>query len=308
MTSIQLDFEIVAEGLKFPEGPVAMEDGSVLVVEIAGGVITRVKPDGTKQTVATPGGGPNGGAIGPDGRLYICNNGGFSWLVEDGCYVPRATADDYECGRIEVIDIDTGKVERLYDTVNGHKLKGPNDLVIDDKGGIWFSDHGKVRDRDRDNGGLYYARCDGSLIREAGYPINSPNGVGLSPDGKTVYCAVTFERHLLAFDIVGEGEVAEEPLFPGRVVASTPGRQFLDSLAVTASGKVCVGSLMDNAGIVSLDPQTGEAVNYLFPDLLPTNICFGGADMRDAWITLSHSGKLIKTRWPEAGLKLAFSA
>jgi gluconolactonase len=308
MATVQLEFEIVAEGLRFPEGPVALGDGSVLVVEMAGGVITRIRPDGGRQVVATPGGGPNGAAIGPDGKLYLCNNGGFSWLVQDGCYVPRATAADYDGGRIEVVDIATGKVERLYDTVDGHSLRGPNDLVIDAAGGIWFSDHGKVRDRDRDNGGLYYARADGSFIREAAYPINSPNGVGLSPDGRTVYCAVTFERHLLAFDIVGEGEVREEPLFPGRIAASTPGRQFLDSLAVTASGKVCVGCLMEEAGIVSLDPQTGEAVNYLFPDLLPTNICFGGPDMRDAWITLSHSGKLLKTRWPEPGLKLAFNA
>jgi gluconolactonase len=77
--------EIVAEGLQFPEGPVWMQDGSVIVVEIAAGRITRVLPDGRTETIAAPGGGPNGAAIGPDGALYVCNNGGFEWIGKTGC-------------------------------------------------------------------------------------------------------------------------------------------------------------------------------------------------------------------------------
>ena len=69
----------IATDLKFPEGPVAMADGSVVLVEIAAGALTRVMPDGTKKIVATPGGGPNGLAMGPDGKCYVCNNGGFKW-------------------------------------------------------------------------------------------------------------------------------------------------------------------------------------------------------------------------------------
>ena len=80
--------DIIASGLRFPEGPVAMEDGSVILVEIEAGCITRVKPDGTKQTVAEPGGGPNGLAMGPDGKLYCCNNGGFDWVRGDGMLAP----------------------------------------------------------------------------------------------------------------------------------------------------------------------------------------------------------------------------
>ena len=59
----------------FPEGPVFMPDGSVIVVEIAGQRLTRVAPDGTKTTIAEMGGGPNGAAMGPDGKIYVCNNG-----------------------------------------------------------------------------------------------------------------------------------------------------------------------------------------------------------------------------------------
>ncbi len=77
-----LDFNVIATGLEFPEGPVAMLDGSVLVVEIKRGIITRVLPDGSTETVATPGGGPNGLAMGPAGRCFVCNNGGFQWHVD----------------------------------------------------------------------------------------------------------------------------------------------------------------------------------------------------------------------------------
>ena len=72
----------ITDGLFFPEGPIAMPDGTVLVVEIARGTLTRVFPDGRKEIVAETGGGPTGAAIGPDGKCYVCNNGGFKWKVE----------------------------------------------------------------------------------------------------------------------------------------------------------------------------------------------------------------------------------
>ncbi len=66
----------VTDGLMFPEGPVAMADGSVILVEIRRGTLTRVLPNGEQEIVAELGGGPGGAAIGPDGAMYICNNGG----------------------------------------------------------------------------------------------------------------------------------------------------------------------------------------------------------------------------------------
>jgi gluconolactonase len=136
------------------------------------------------------------------------------------------------------------------------------------------------------------------------------NGVGLSPDGRTVYTALTSERLLLAFDIVGMGEVAPSALaaMPGRVVASFDGRVLLDSLAVDADGNVCVATLVDRPGIASVDPASGAKSWRDFPDLLTTNIAFGGADMMDAWVCLSTTGRLVKTRWDRPGLRLAHYA
>ena len=297
---------IVAECLAFPEGPVWFEDGSVVVVEIQAGRITRVLPDGRKEVIATPGGGPNGLALGPDGALYCCNNGGFEWGEMQGMLIPGNAPEDYSGGRIERIDLATGKVERLYEAVDGHPLSGPNDIVFDGEGGFWFTDLGKHRARSTDAGGLYYGRADGSGVVCAVHGPNM-NGVGLSPDGNTVYAACTQARLLLAFDITGPGTVAPSPLpaLPGRVVTSFPGYTLLDSLVVEADGRIAVATLVERPGICSVDPATGRQEDFAFPDLLTTNIAFGGTDMMDAWVCLSTTGKLARCRWPRPGLRLA---
>lgn len=305
-----MDFEIVAEGLEFPEGPVVMDDGSVIVCEIAAGRLTRILPDGAKQVIATPGGGPNGAAIGPDGALWVCNNGGFNWSRAGGLLIPGHQAHDYETGRIERIDLSTGKVERVYSQVEGFNLSGPNDLMFDASGGFWFSDHAKIRDRESDHGGLFYAKADGTMVRAAVYPLDHPNGVGLSPDGRTVHVALTMQRLILSFDIIGEGEVAPSPLgaIPGRVAAHFPGRVLLDSLAMFADGDIAQATLVDRPGIATVNPTTGDVAYRDFPDLLTTNIAFGGPDMMDAWVCLSTTGRLARCRFEKPGMKLAFNA
>jgi len=190
-----MEFEVIASGLGFPEGPVVMEDGSIILVEIRKGCITRLW-NGRTEVIATPGGGPNGLAIGPDGALYCCNNGGFEYHDVGGLMVPGNCPPDYSGGRIERVDLSSGKVERLYEAVDGHPLRGPNDLVFDRSGGFYFTDLGKGFARNRDHGGIYYARPDGSLIRQVDYHHISPNGCGLSPDGKTLYFADTMTARL----------------------------------------------------------------------------------------------------------------
>ena len=65
----------ICEGLDFPEGPIAMADGTVILVEIRRQTLSRVHPDGRIDVIAQLGGGPNGAAVGPDGMIYVCNNG-----------------------------------------------------------------------------------------------------------------------------------------------------------------------------------------------------------------------------------------
>lgn len=305
MTDTQ-DIEIVATGLKFPEGPIALPDGSVILVEIARGTLSRVTPDGRIEVIAETGGGPNGAAIGPDGACYVCNNGGFVWHESGGRLFPGNQPDDYSGGRIERIDLATGEVTRLYEACDGNRLCGPNDLVFDAHGGFWFTDHGKLRERDRDRTGVYYATADGASIREVIFPLESPNGIGLSPDGSRLYVAETPTGRCWEFAISAPGEIDPghgERHGGGRMLAAAPGYLMYDSLAVDGAGRVCVATLIQG-GITVIDPTADTAELRPMPDVLTTNICFGGDDLRDAWITLSTTGQLARVRWDQPGLRL----
>jgi len=303
-----MDIELITEGLEFPEGPIAMADGSVILTEIKGRRLTRVSPDGRKETLVETGGGPNGAAIGPDGAIWITNNGGsFEWLDNMGLTIPGPTPASHAGGSIQRFDLATGKLDTVYEACEGRRLVGPNDLVFDRQGGLWFTDHGCGTPEGRKFGGIYYAKTDGSHISRQRDHLISPNGIGLSPDEAVVYAADTQIGRLWAFDVAGPGELAPGPGFaPGRVICNLPGYQLLDSLAVEAGGKVCVATII-NGGITAFDPD-GSTEHFPVPDLVCTNICFGGADMRDAWITASSTGKLYKARWPRPGLKLNFNA
>ncbi len=301
-------FREIASGLRFPEGPIAMPDGSVILVEIERQTLTRVQPDGRQEIIAKTGGGPNGAAMGPDGKCYICNNGGFTWGTDDGLLHPTGQAEDYAGGRIERVDLETGAVEVLYSECNGHPLSGPNDIVFDGQGNFWFTDLGKVRERELNHGAIYYARCDGSLIIEAMHPLAKPNGIGLSPDDKRLYAAETDAGRLVAWDIVGEGQLSRKawPAIEwGDVVISPEGNIRFDSLALEANGNICVATLM-TGGITVAAPEGGVVEVIPLPDVMTTNICFGGPGLQTAYITLAATGRLIAMDWPRPGLPLHF--
>ena len=305
-----MELNVVAEGLGFPEGPIALKDGSVLVVDIHGGNLLRVAGDGQVTTVAHLSGGPNGAAIGPDGRVYICNNGGFAWadLGANGGLMPHGMADDYAGGSIQRVDLATGKVETLYTRCGDRRLRGPNDIVFDDHGGFWFTDFGKTSDDRTDIGYIYYARADGSRIDMALTGLNGPNGIGLSPDQKTLYWAETPTAHLWAAAIAAPGKLAPRPApwLPGRLLLSMPTYCLFDSLAVEQDGRVVVGTLID--GGLTVVEADGRFEHVAFPEIGVTNACFGGPDMRDLWATASNTGRLYKLRWPRPGLPTAYNA
>ena len=248
----------IATGLKFPEGPVAMADGSLLIVEIAAGKIMRIKPDGKKQTIANTGGGPNGLAIGPDGALYVCNNGGsFEFHKRAGLLIPGHAPTSHTGGRIERVDLSTGKIEMLYEQCDSARLIAPNDLVFDSTGGFWFTDHGKTTSEGHMHGALYYARADGSKITRVLRELISPNGVGLSPDGKTVYYAETYPGRLWCLPLDRPGERGKvEGFTPGVFVGGYPGLAYFDSLGVQADGGVCVATPV-GGGCISTFPAAG---------------------------------------------------
>lgn len=306
-----LEFDVLGSGLGFTEGPVIDHDGSVLVVDIDGGRVLRLARGAAPQVVAVPGAGPNGMAPETAATVLIANNGGFLWTDVNGVRIPidhpthTNEPPEFAGGWIERVDLTTGDVTVLHRECDGRLLRGPNDLVIDEAGGVWFTDHGKGRRASVDRGGLYYVPPDGSTVVEKAFPLLGPNGVGLAPDGRRVYVAETHTGRLWGWDLAAPGEIrpARGSLavrHGGVCVAATP--YSFDSLAVEADGRVAIGAIGD--GIVVVSPDGDEIDVHPIAGDTTTNIAFGGADMRRAVITLSRSGRVVETTWPRAGLPL----
>lgn len=294
----------LATGLHFPEGPVVLPDGDLLVVEIVSGWITRVKPTGTLERLIRVGGGPNGLAVGPDGRGYVCNNGGMpaSAAAELG-FTLGETPSSRITPCIQAVDFAAGTVETLYEACDGWALQAPNDLVFDAHGGFYFTDFGARGRRTRTRGRVLYAQADGSAINEVIGPIDEPNGIGLSPDGATLYVAQTESARLWAFKLNGPGvaRTGHGPGLGGRLLFVCPDLRWFDSLAVEAGGNICVGTLLQGA-ITVVSPDGGLVEQIPLDDPMPTNLCFGGDDGRTAYVTCSSSGTIREIAWPRPGL------
>ncbi|MEM7340273.1 MAG: SMP-30/gluconolactonase/LRE family protein [Actinomycetota bacterium] len=303
----------IADGLQFPEGPVALADGSVVLVEIRRGTLSRVAPDGAVTVVALLGGGPNGAALGPDGAVYVCNNGGFTWRSVQGMTLPGHQAEDYSGGSIQRVDLETGSFETLYTEVDGWPLAGPNDLVFDRHGGFYFTDLGKGRLREMDRGAIYYAQADGSAATVVARPLNTPNGVGLSPDEDRLYYAETMTGRVRYWDLAGPGEVASAGSqlsssagTPSHLLGVVPGDGRVDSLAVDSEGNVCVATLGTGAITAFAPDGSLRAILPVPGDPMVTNICFGGPELRTAYITASGFGSLRAHEWHCPGHPLNF--
>ncbi|MEU9359010.1 SMP-30/gluconolactonase/LRE family protein [Streptomyces sp. NPDC048301] len=300
-----------ATGLKFPEGPVALPDGDVLVVEIHRGTLTRIRPDGTTTVVAEVGGGPNSAALGPDGRVYITNNGGMLAFEDNGYTWAGGIAPDYVTGSIQTVDLGDGSVRTLYTEADGQPLRSASDLVFDAHGGFYFTDYGKSDGITGDKGRLFYAKADGTSITQLTGGMEGPNGIGLSPDGTRLYVNETFTARLWWWEVIAPGEIRG-----GRSTGGSGGGNFLytpgeyinfDGLGIEADGNICVASMI-RPGISVVSPE-GELVEFVDIDVDGdpgiTNICWGGPDLRTAYITASATGKLVRVdNWPRPGLVL----
>ena len=333
------EFRVVVDGLGYPEGPIAMPDGSVVLTEVSAQTLTWITPDGRREVLASMGGSPNAVAAGPGGRLYICNSGGFQYvhLNVQGAPVAPGTPDaicltldqpaDYTSGSIQWFDPATKAFGTVYDkfpSAGGTSLplKGPDDLVFDAAGGFWFTDFGKSRPRDRDITGVYYAKADGSSIKEMLFPRTAPNGIALSPGGTRLYVAETYARRILYWDLAGPGVLAHPELagVPQLLTASIPGQGLLDSMKVDVEGNVYVATMLPNGNIVAQNggltvvSPGGEILEFIELAVggrfepLPSNLCFGAADRRTAFITLGGSGRLVACEMSVPGLKLEWSA
>jgi gluconolactonase len=266
--------DVLAKGLRFPEGPV-WRDGSVVFTEIAGGVVSKWEPDGGVSPVATTGGGPNGAAAGPEGSLYITQNGGMGpERVQPG---------------IQRIDADGG-VELVVTTVDGLALDGPNDLAFGPDGRLWFTDPRGEPDpsHNTEPGRLFavdLATGDGELILEVGPAF--PNGIAFLADGSLAWTE-SFTRRVM---VLADGRP--------EVLIELPERHAPDGLSVGEDGRLYVASTYAHCVSVVED---GAIVDRLTcGDGMVTNCCFGGTDL---YVTESRRGTLWRFPLGRRGLPL----
>lgn len=308
--------ELVAEGLQSPEGrPIWLDDGSLLLIELQRGTLTQVFPDGHRRAVAHLGGGgdPHASAVGPNGEVYLTRHcRGCLQEQDEG----PSEVQEHRTGTIERVDVQTGEVATLYSSAVARDggvvcLRGPSDLVFDSSGGFWFTDHGWTRCGDAYKGGVYYARTDGSLCKEAVFPMLTPNGIALSPDETILYVAEALTGRLWSFDLDSPGALLYPEPQLAALLWAAPGNHQLDSLAVDMEGHICVVTVgvgpLGQSGIAVVKPN-GDGLHSFVPtgDALTTNIAFGGDDHQDAFITLSGAGQLVKVRWHCPGQRCHF--
>jgi gluconolactonase len=303
----------IVSGAKFTEGPLALPEGGLLFVECWRGTLSRVSPEGEYTIVAELGGRPAAVAKGPDGRYYICNDGG---LNESETAVAREAGTNLEAdvalapggGKVQVLaDLETGDFETLYAESSGWPIGAANDLVFDEWGGFYFTDFTKDNKRMMTRGRVCYGQPDGSGAVDVIAPIDTANGIGLSPDGTTLYVAQAHHGRLWAFDVTGPGEVSTHRGrgLGGRMICQAPDGGGFDSLGVDAEGYIAVATT--GTGHITVVAPDGSGYTQIdVGDTHVTNICWGGPEWRTAFITLGGAGKVASMEWERPGLPLHF--
>lgn len=277
---------VVASGLRFPEGPAFDRAGNLYVVEIQGGQVSRIRPGGGVEVFAKCGGGPNGSQLAADGELVVANNGGFG---------PGGA------GRIERVD-RAGRVRSWIAEADGVPLAKPNDLAFDAQGNLYFTnprwpERGESAAQAAP-GDVCFATPD-AAARRIHTGLRFPNGIGVSPDGRTLVVCETGTGKLHGFPILAPGLLGEP-----RVVADLGANGQPDGFAFDAEGWIlCCG--WETGRIWAFAPGSAECVETIaFEDDGVTNVCFGGSEGRTLFVTESKLGRVVAIDWRRPGMRL----
>jgi len=294
--------ETIATDLGFPEGPLALGNGQFLFCDIRGGLIRQMTSGGSVSVIAAVGGGPNGLARAPDGSIYVANNGGrMRWRQEGTLLLSEGFLESGFDARIERLDTCSGMAVRVLDRIDGRPFQAIDDLLHDGSEGFWFTDLGRGGDRSRTYGGVYWCSTDGARCEEAAYPLPmGANGIGMSPDGRTLYATEYGAGRLWSWEIAAPGELRHLPgeEHGGSLLWQEPRGQLLDSLKVTRSGSIVIAT--QRSGCFSVvSPEGSLLATIPMPEDSPTNICFPDDEPEAAYATLSNSGRLVRIGWDE---------
>ncbi|HEY6592955.1 MAG TPA: SMP-30/gluconolactonase/LRE family protein [Asanoa sp.] len=281
------------DGLGFPEGPCFDEQGRLHVVDVRGGTVSRVSPAG-RDILATTHGGPNGAAFGPDGNLYVVNNGGLLWCDDGHAY---GSAEGNEGGWVDRIRPD-GTVERLYTECAGEPLHACNDIAFDSDGNFYFTDPEHGTRAHRPPGYVCWASLDGREIRRVAEGLLLPNGIGITADGRHLIVVETLPRTLWRFDIDGPGQLSN-----GRPLAQLPDGCLPDGFAIDSRGRI-ITCAVGGGGVFVFRPDGALERHIEMTDADTTNCAFGGPQFCTLYFTQGVQGRVATLEWDVPGIPL----
>ncbi|MES2342936.1 MAG: SMP-30/gluconolactonase/LRE family protein [Pseudomonadota bacterium] len=290
----------IALGIDRPEDVVVGKDGRVFASDHQCAV-AEIFADGTFKRLGPKGGAPNGINMDPQGRLLIANFGIY----------------DRKEGPLQRFDPATGAHETLVAEVGGKRLTSANYPVLDRAGNIWCanSTHAETWPQaldGRTDGFIFVLRPDGStqIVAEG---LKFPNGMALSADEQTLYCAQTSGADVMAFPVLPGGRLGPGRRYgpvlgklqqPGQPAPDAADLGYTDGVGMDAEGNLWVCLPAANK-VVAITPSlevvtvihdlSGEIVNH------PTNITWGGPDLKDLYIGSIRAGYVLKGRSPVAG-------
>ncbi len=284
----------IATALAFTEGPAVDRDGNVYFTEMVFQKIMKLTPAGVLSTFREHSNGANGLLIDPQGRMIACEGAESLRTGVMLKFKPQITR----------MDMRTGNIEVLADNYQGKPFVAPNDVTIDGKGRLYFTD--------LIGGAVYRIDAPGKVARILATPeIQRPNGLQVSPDDKTLYLieangAQGGARMIRAFDLSADGTVSNMRVhynfYPGRSA---------DGMSIDTQGNLYASAGMSQlrgtsetldtkTGVYVISPQ-GKLVKFTpIPEDYITNNAFGGPDMKTLYVTAGKA--LYKIRTDVAGL------
>ncbi len=269
--------KLLAEGFKFPEGPSLDSEGNIILVNFSATYINKVTPAGEVSVVMDVGGRCNGGITDGKGHVFLANT---------------------ENHKILMVELATGKTLRMWDrSVDGETLRGGNDFAWDPKGRLYFTD--PQGSQVRPIGNVCYIDLDGN-VKKFATGFCYPNGLTFDKDYKNLYIGETNAKVVWRFEVNEDGTAGNKHFF------FFVGRDILapDGIKCDQENHIWL-TVWTIAELWRISPAGEKVYTINIPGATnPTNVVFGGADMRTAFVTCheEENGKLFSVRMPVAGM------